>query len=163
MRRRNAIPRDARQAQAKERALAALSLMRRKGLNLTPAAKEAGTTPNTVWRYTGSALRQQHRGGHVHATSHDRISRRLNFISPAGKLAGTVRDSRTASAIGEHLNAVKAFINNRGDSLALKKFEGKSFRVSGQVYQFVTDAETLERLADAGELAFEGLYKAVKG
>jgi hypothetical protein len=163
MRRRNAIPRNEREAQAKERALAALSLMRRKAWKFGPAAKAAGTTPKTVWRYAGSALRQQRRGGHVHAASHDRISRRLNFISPAGKLAGTVRDSRTASAIGEHLNAVKAFINNRADSLALKTFEGKSFRVSGQVYPFVTDAETLEKLADAGELVFEGLYKAVKG
>ena len=141
MRRRNATPRNEREAQA----------------------KAVGTSPNTVWRYAGSALRQERLGGRVRAAAHDRIARRVNFITPKGKLAGTVHDSRTASALGEHLNAVKTFINNRGDSSALEKFEGKSFRISGQVYPFVTDPETLERLADAGELVFEGLYVAVKG
>ena len=154
MRRRNAIPRNERQAQAKERALAAIALMRREGMKLRPAAKATGTSPITVWRYAGSALRQQRPGGRIRDSAHDRIARSVNFITPAGRQSGT-SDSRTASALGEHLNAVKTFVNNRGDSSALKRFENRSFRVSGQVYQFVTDPATLEKLADAGELAFE--------
>jgi len=162
-RRHNAIPRNERETQAKERGLAVLSLMRREGLRFRPAAKAVGVDPRTVWRYVGSALRQESPGRRISATEHDRISRPVNFITPAGKQGGTVRDSRTASALGEHLNAVKTFISNRGDSSALEKFEGKSFRVSDEVYQFVTDPDTLSKLADAGELVFEGLYRVAKG
>jgi hypothetical protein len=95
--------------------------------------------------------------------AYDRIGRTVNFMTPTGKQSGTVRESRTASALAEHLNAVKVFANT-GDLSALKKFEGRTFRASGQLHQYVTDREILAKLADAGELgAFEGLYVAVKG
>lgn len=162
MSRRNAIPRTERQAQAKERALAVLARMRREELKFWPAMEAVGTSRNTVWRYAGSALRQEHPGGRIRVTEYDRISRTLNFITPEGKFTGKVQDSRMASALAEHLNAVKVFANT-GDLSALKKFEGRTFRASGQIYQYVTDRETLAKLADAGELgAFERLYVAVK-
>ena len=162
MRRSNANPRTDREAHAKERSLAVLSLMRRERLSLKPAARMVGTNPTTVSRYAGSALRQERKGGRIRVAKFDRITRGVTFLTSSGKRAGVVRDSRTASALGEHLNAVKVFVNDRDDT-ALSRFRGKHFRVSGQVYEFVTDRATLERLADAGELAVEGLYIAVKG
>jgi hypothetical protein len=137
--------------------------MRRNRLKLTPAARAVGIDSRTVWRYAGSALRQERPGGRIRPSDRDRIARTVNFMTVEGKLTGTVRDSRTASALGEHLNAVKVFANT-GDLSALEKFKGRSFRASGQVYRYVADRATLEKLADAGELgAFEGLYVAVKG
>jgi hypothetical protein len=60
------------------------------------------------------------------------------------------------------MNAVRTFVN-RGDSSAVEGFKGEFFWASGVIYEFVTDTDTLARLADAGVLAMEGLYRAVQG
>jgi hypothetical protein len=86
----------------------------------------------------------------------------LHFITPTGTVAIKVTDSRTASRIGEHMNAVRAFLRS-GDSSALESFRGESFEADGVTYVFVTDLETLSRLADAGDLAIDGLYRTVQG
>ena len=162
MRRRNAIPRNEREAQARDRALATLGLMRRKGLALATAAKAERTDPRTVLRYAGSTLRQERPRGRYRATAYDRIPRTLNVLTPEGTVPVTVHDSRTATRIAEYMNAVRVYVNT-GDSLALARFRGKSFQAGGKTYTFVTDPATLERLADAGALVIEGLYRAVRG
>lgn len=58
-RHRNAIPRNQREAEARERALAALARMRREGRSLREAATAEGTSPTTIKRYVGSALRRE--------------------------------------------------------------------------------------------------------
>ncbi len=162
MQRRNAIPRTEREAQARERALAGVARMRRNGSSLSAAAEAEGTRPSTVRRYAGSALRQERPGARYRATAYDRIARTLNFPTPQGALPVTVRDSRTASRIAEHMNAVRIYVNT-GDSSALDRFKAKTFQTGGKTYTFITDPATLARLADAGALVIEGLYRAAHG
>ncbi len=162
MRRRNAIPRTEREAQARERALATLALMRRERLALTTAAKAERVDPRTVQRYVGSALRQKGPRERYRPTAHDRIPRTLHVITPQGTLPVTVRDSRTASRIAEYMNAVRTYVNT-GDTSAPNRFKGKTFRAGGKTYTLVTDPGTLDRLADAGVLAFEQLYRSTQG
>lgn len=158
----DAIPQDASEAQSREQALAVVALMRRKGLSLREAAISVGIDPRTVLRYVGSALEREGQHGEYRATPHDQIPRTLHFITPQGTVAITVADSRTASRIGEHMNAVRAH-THRGDSSALEGFRGESFEADGVTYEFVTDLATLDRLADAGDLGIEGLYRSVQG
>ena len=162
MRHHNAIPRNEREAYAKERALAALARSRREGLTPSVAARAEGTTLNTMRRYVGTALQQKSPGGRWRVTASDRIARTLNFLTERGPVAITVRDSRLASQIGEHANAVKVY-RNTGDTSTLAPFRGKSFRAGGLTHRFITDPEILDKLADAGVLEIEGLYRAVHG
>jgi hypothetical protein len=162
MPRRNAIPRSARQAEARERALAALALMRRKpGTSLPRAASEYHTTPRTVHRYVGTALKQARKGSRYTAAAYDRLPRRLNAIISQGPEVVLVRDSRTATKISEHSNAARVY-RNTGDTTALEKFRGKSFRASGKTYEFVTDPVILDRLEDA-DLFPENFYQLPVG
>jgi hypothetical protein len=135
--------------------------MRREDLSLTAAADSVGVDPRTVLRYVGSALRQG-ADGEYRATPHDSIPRTLHFITPAGTVPITVADSRTASRIAEYMNAVRSF-THRGDSSPLEAFRGESFEADGIRYEFVTDLAALSRLADAGEIAIERLYRTVQG
>jgi hypothetical protein len=158
---RNAIPRNEREAQARERALAALAAMRREELSRSAAAKAHRTSSSTMERYVGSAIRKDGKGRY-RAIPHDRISRTLNFLTETGNIALKVRDSRIASSIGEHRNAI-AIYERTGDLSVLAPFEGRSFRVGGVEYRFVTDPGTLDRLADADELGIEQLYLSTQG
>jgi hypothetical protein len=160
MRRKDAVARTESELEARERALATLASMRRENLSLTAAADSVGIDPRTVLRYVGSALRQGP-DGEYRATPQDSIPRTLHFITPAGTVPITVADSRTASRIAEHMNAVRSF-THRGDSSVLEAFRGESFQAEGTIHEFVTDLPTLSRLADAGELAIERLYRAVQ-
>ena len=121
-----------------------------------------GIDPRTVLRYVGSALEREGPYGEYRATPHDQIPRTLHFITPEGTVAITVKDSRTASRIAEHMNAVRAF-THFGDLAPLDAFKGESFEADGITYTFVTDTAILSRLADAGVLSIEGLYRVVQG
>ena len=162
MQRRNAIPRNEREAQARERALAALALMRREKLSLKAASKAQETDPRTVRRYVGSALRQDGPRSRYKPTPYDRLARTLNVVTLQGPQSVVVRDSRVATKIAQFMNSVKEYLKI-GDSSILKPFRGKSFRASGVSYQFITDPDALEQLADAGVLAIEQLYRAAQG
>ena len=159
MGRRNAIPRSPRQAEARERALAALALMRREGKSRSAAAKAKGTTPASMRRYVAAALRQDRPGRRYRATPYDRLPRHVKFPMLDGEVPLTIRDSRTASRIAEHRTALGKFV--RGDISALDKFKRASFRVDGKTYTFMTDPAEIAHLAAAGELPVEGLYQAV--
>lgn len=156
---RNAQPRNAREAEERDRALAALATMRRDKASLRAAASAAEIDSATVKRYVGSALRKD-QSGHYRASRYDRIPRTLNFLTPTGPVAVTVRDSRTASKIAEHSNAVRKYVRT-GDVSALEAFKNESFRAAGINHRFVTGVDALDQLADAGSLtSFESLYYA---
>jgi len=155
--RRDAIPRNSRQAETRERALATVSLMRRENLPLSLAVKAEQIRPSTVLRYAGSALRKSK--GDYRVKPFDRIPRTLNVVGPKGMQPVSVRSSRTATQIAKYMNAVKKFVrtNNRSE---LKKFQGK--RVPGTAHKFVVSPAKLKRFADAGILEIEKLYLRVK-
>jgi hypothetical protein len=161
--RRNAIPRNEREAQLLDQSLAALASMRRDGLSLDQTASSQGIDPKTVLRYVGSALRQEEKGGRYFAKPHDRIPRTVHaIVRGGGKTVVTVDDSRIASRIAEHLNAIRTFAR-RGDSSALESFKGESFEASQGTFYFETDLDALARLGDAGQLVVEGLYRVTHG
>lgn len=139
-----------------DRAFDVLSLMRRNpGLSLRQAADAARTDPRTVRRHAGRALSR--RGRRWQATPYDRYPREMTVLTPAGPSAETIRDSRTASLLAEHLNAVREFIET-GDERALQRLPRTVIHIRGQPVRLETDPFRLERLAAGGELAYE-LYR----
>lgn len=137
---------------AYRRSLDALSHMR-KGDSLKVASRKAGTTPNTVIKYSGSTL-ERRPGGRWSAKSTDRLpllprqvltTEGMKFIAPRNRLQ--------SSLIGKHHNAVRHF-RDTGDESQLKKFKGK--KVAG--FTLETDPDKIERAAHKGELDFEDIY-----
>ena len=84
----------------------------------------------------------------------------MSVLTEKGPVWQTVRDSRTASRIGEHRTKLKEWQRTR--SAVLKPFEGISFRAGGLTYRFLTDPETLNQLDDADLLSLETLYRSVQ-
>lgn len=139
------------QKQARGRALATLARMR-KGESLFQAAKRENTTPNNVLRWTGQQMERE--SGKWKAKPNDRLVRRMKAITTDGVIDVEVRSSKQASAIGEHMTAVKRYLAT-GDQEGLRKFRGKP--VAGHILE--TDPERLIDLASVGELEFEDIYE----
>jgi hypothetical protein len=135
--------------------------MRSQGLSLTEAARAAGTSPRTVKKYAPRALTRIDGDGYA-ATSSDRYARTLYFLTERGKMPLTVPDSRTASLIATHWNAVDHYLKT-GKTDRLRPFRGVALRGrDGVSHAFLTDPRMLNRLGNAGEIAFEDLY-ALRG
>ncbi len=120
------------------------------------AAKASGTTVNAIKRHAGPAL-ERTESGRIRAKKSDRLVRSLHFPTETGMIGLDVKDSRSAKQIAAYWNAVRKYVET-GDSSGLRKFRGKHVRVNKRAYVFITDSATLDRLADAGELAFDDLY-----
>ncbi len=145
-----------REQRAREHALDAIRLMRRDGtLTIEQAARQAGTTVDTMLRYAGAALDK--RGGRYYAKPYDRFARAMEFLSPQGRIWLEVRDSRSRERIGAYWNAVRRYVET-GDDRPLRQFRGRSVRIDKGSYPYVTDTGTLDRLASAGELGFDSIY-----
>lgn len=138
----------------RERALDALALTRR-GRSLRSAASLARTDPRTVRRHVGSAFHQE--GRRWVPSPFDRLPREMTVLTPRGPEFVTIRDSRTASLLAEHANAVAAYIET-GDEAPLRRLGRRSIRIRGQPVVLETDPVRLDRLAAGGELAYE-LYR----
>ena len=132
--------------------------MRTQDYSLTAAAREAHTTLETVKKYAGTALSKE--GAQYEASEWDRIVRRMRFYTPRGKIALDVKDSRSASRIGRYMHAVDRYLKT-GDTELLRPFRGKTVVVNGFANEFVTAPETLEQLANIGEVQFEHLYASL--
>lgn len=87
----------------------------------------------------------------------DRIPREMTAVTPAGPVPVTVRDSRTASLLAEHANAVAKYIE-LGDEKPLGRLRRRVVRIRGQPVVLETDPARLDRLAAGHELHFE-LYR----
>jgi hypothetical protein len=138
-----------------DRALSAVNRMRRDGLSLQEAAREAGTTPNAVRRYAGAALEQH--GNRIAATREDRLIRRMTVDTVGGARVLNVRGSRRASMVGRHAAAVRHYLET-GDASRLRKFRGKYIQDGKLKHVLITDTQQIDRLARRGELSFEDLY-----
>ena len=141
---------------ARERMFESIQLMRSKDYSLTRAAREAHTTPETVRKYGRSALIRSKNGRYA-ATTSDRLTRRVWFLTKTGKVELPLRGSRAASQVARHMAAVDQFLTT-GDARPLAAFKGRAIRSGKKSFPFLTDTEVLERLADAGEVSFERLY-----
>jgi hypothetical protein len=142
---------------ARDRALDALSRMRRQRLSLSSAARAAGTTPANVLRHAGAAINKTSHRTYV-ASRSDMLFRRMRIITKHGTQVIDVRNSRDASLIGQHFDAVGHFLDT-GDNSRLRPFKGRSVKAGGKSYEFLTDFDELERLGRAGEFSFESIYE----
>jgi hypothetical protein len=150
---RDAIPRNRRQLELRETALAVVALSRREGLKLSTAAQIEGIRPSTVLRYAGSAFKKN--GKDYSAKKTDRIPRPLVVLDSKGKRFITVSGPRASGQIARYWNAVKK-AQRTGDYTALRKFRGKRVPYGG--FNFVTSPAKLKKFAEAGVLDFEKLY-----
>jgi hypothetical protein len=141
--------------EARERALDALALSRREGLSLTRAARLTHTTRRTVLRHAGRGFR--HEGRRYRARPFDRIPREIAVLTAGGPERITVHDSRTASLIAEHANAVRRYLRT-GDDTELRALRRAQIVVRGRRIALPVDPELIDRLAAGGELHFE-LYR----
>lgn len=144
---------------ARNRALAALSDMRR-GSSLSHAARENGVSLRTVQRYVGRALVRDRRGGRVRAAKSDRLIRALIFPASSGDVPQRIRGSRAATRLSE-------FFHNR-DSLLHRKMPANEFeakwrgvRIAGQ--EVFADTATIFLRAHFGDLKVENLYASTRG
>ncbi len=81
----------------------------------------------------------------------------MEAVTTVGVRVVTPRDSRTASLIGGHTNAIKLY-GNTGRTSHLRQYRNKTFTTGKTTYRLETDPKKLEELADAGELNFESIY-----
>ena len=132
--------------QARSRALEAVQVMRRDGLSLSRAAKQAGTTPNAVRRHAGQAL--ERRGRRYRARAYDRLVREMHFLTGQGLVVLPVRDSRSASKIARYMGALDHYLRT-GDDHRLSRLRGQGVWVEKRFYPFITDLDLLDRLASA--------------
>jgi hypothetical protein len=137
--------------------------MRRLDLDLTAALRVHNRSRpgdrlsrEAALRHVGSALEAD--GQRLVAKPYDRQLRVMAIPTPTGHAYVEVRDSRTASRIGEYQNAVKLY-RTTGDESALRRFRGKGFRSGKQFYPFVTDPATLRRVLLADPLRYDSIYE----
>jgi hypothetical protein len=139
--------------------LGVLSRMRH-GESLYAAARAEHTTPDAVQRQVGAAISRNERGRYVAAPS-DRYVRRMKFLDARGIIVVEPANSREASKLAEYWAAVDHYLRT-GDDRPLRRFRRMLLRVRGKIrLPFVTDLDTLDHLARAGELSFEDLYELV--
>lgn len=155
MRRHHVIPRNEREAQARNRALHALAQMRH-GASISRAARDNSVTVRTMKRYVGSALSQDRRGAHIRATKSDRLVRYLEIPGPHGPIEITARGSKQATEIARYKAAVNRFLG--GDLNALASWHGKT--IAG--VELITAGNSLKGLAQK-ELLPYSLYRSLSG
>jgi hypothetical protein len=160
--RRKAIPRTEGQAQARQRALAALALMRRDHLSLAEACRLEHIKLSTFLRHAGSAVRQDKPGGRYRATAGDRFRRDLQIPTALGPTRVPVYGSKAASKLSKYANAINRYLRT-GDTSQLRPFKGKALKVGGQRIELITDPSTLSSLAQAGALRIDQLYSSLAG
>ena len=147
----------------REDALQVLSIMRRQDKSLSASIREFNASnpstrisSKTVKKYVKPALQRE--GGRLRPTGYDRLLRIMRFPTHHGTIDLEVRDSRSASRIASYMNAVKTYLHT-GDDSQLRMFRGKYIRSNRLQYRFITNTDTLDRLAEFGEFRFESIYE----
>lgn len=140
-----------------ERALQVVSRVRH-GDSLSRASKELGIGADTVLRYAGSALSRDQRGRWT-AKPSDRLYRRMRWLDGRGQTTVEPGSSKEASKLSAYWRAVDHYLVT-GDEQPLRRFRRMRLRTRQKAsLGFVTDPDQLDRLAYAGQLAFEDLYE----
>jgi hypothetical protein len=134
------------------RALAAM----KKGASISRAARENGTTPRTIKKHVGAALRQDRPGGPIRAMKSDRLLRYLQIPGRNGPVDITARGSKQAREISSYKAAVNRFL--AGNPNALAPWRGK--KIAG--VELITDKEILKSLAHKDLLPYS-LYRSLSG
>jgi len=141
-----------------ERLEKALRELRRTN-NQTLAAKEAGVAPERFRRF----LREQQlaeRKGRIWEITDNR-PRDMTALTTRGAIDLKLPDFETASLVGQHNAAVKAFLDTN-DVSHLGPFEGRIVKdTSGRTYVLETRPNVIRRLDASGE-TFEQIYRIIQ-
>lgn len=136
-----------------------IAKMRSDKVSLTRASHEFGLDPRAVRARAGSVLRKTKSGRYV-ARPSDKLLRVLVIPSQQGLKEIAVRGSEIASKIAQYSDAVQRYLRT-GDSSRLKKFRRlKLVNEKGERIKLLTDLAELQKLASAGVLSFESLYRS---
>ena len=130
----------------------------RSGVSQTIAAAEAGTTPETVQKYVGTAIRKAS-NGRYQPTKGDRLYRPVQMQTPTGAVTIHTTSFGTASLIARHRAAIGKYLGS-GDDSSLKPFARLRIRDGGKEYRFLTSNTLIEELELGGGVDFEGFYHA---
>jgi len=133
--------------------LTVLASARRDSAGIAPARralarKGVRVSDASLHKYAGPAI-ERGRGGRLVPTVHDRLYRRIPFLTEEGVAYVDIRSSRQASLIGEYRNALRAYLGGddpNGERLG--RFAGKG--AGGARFQ--TDLDTIEAWATRREL-----------
>jgi hypothetical protein len=102
-------------------------------------------------------LHKQRNGRYVVRPA-DSLLRVLVTPGKDGMIELATRDSRQASIVGAHWNAVQQFLRT-GDSSGLASFHNVRIdTIDGASVPLLTDPAALTRLANAGVFSFESIY-----
>ncbi len=135
-----------RELSTRKRSLDALSKVK-KGQSLTRSSKESQTSAKTVLKNTNAFKKIK---GKWIAKSQDRISRTMSIYENGKQEWIEVRDSRTASRIGNYNNAVKQFLTT-GNQDILKGFNNPIRDAQGQLHYLEPDPDKLTDIMEAQE------------
>jgi hypothetical protein len=132
-----------------------LGIMRREGVSASEAAHDQGIKLKTFVKGAGRSLYRSGRGKPWKARSEDQLRFSMSVLTPKGRVAVIVRNSRERKLLHDYETAVNMFRGAEdGADEELKKFAGK--RVGG--HELVTDTNVLIELEEADELDFDSLY-----
>ncbi|MDR3687193.1 MAG: hypothetical protein P4L93_09590 [Coriobacteriia bacterium] len=137
----------------RQAALRALSIARAEHLSPSEAARQVGTTRETVLRHTASAWVKAP-SGRYQATKSDRLSVPMRILTRDGMQLVRTTSSRQRSLVGSYWDAVRRYTHPPSDASALAKLEG----VSAGGYYFETDPLAIDEWANRGELDFDDIY-----
>jgi hypothetical protein len=139
------------------RVVHAISKMRIDGISLHQAARTFEIDPRTVLRLGKSALRKRPNGRYA-AKASDCLLRVLEVLTPDGRKEIALRDSRQASQVGKHWDAVQRYLQ-QGDVSALGHFQGVQVTdANGISVPLLADLGEVARLGNAGVLSFQSMY-----
>ncbi len=140
-----------------ERIAHAVSAMRAEHYSLGHVAREYNLDRRTILKLGGSGLRKLPNGRYA-AKPYDSLLRVVVALTEEGKQEVALRDSRLATVIAEHWNAVHQYIE-RGDPSALRRLRHITVTdAGGKRIRLMTDLNEIERHASAGVLSFESMY-----
>jgi len=143
------------QAKQRKKALEVLKEVRN-GKSLTKASKELHIKPETVIKHTNAFKKVK---GRWIAKSQDRISRIVSIYENGKQEWIEVRDSRTASRIGQYNSAVNEFLMTGNEDI-LKQFKKPFKEANGKQHHFETDPEKLNEIVESQEEGeFFEIYK----
>jgi len=158
MPKRNAVPKNERQKETRNRTLHALNLVRRKGYALEDALQEAGTSSRSFHKYVGSEVLPTKPGHRLRVTKEDRRIREMAMITPLGDVPRKLHGSRNASLNAAHRRAALHYLR-KGDASLLIALRGNS--IDG--VELLTDPDLISALAEQGAIKPEQFYASIGG
>jgi hypothetical protein len=155
VRRKKQVTARRRRAITDPRVAGGLGAMRREGVSASRAARDQGMKLKTFVKGAGRSLYRSGRGKPWKARSEDQLRFSMSVLTPKGRVAVIVRNSRERKLLHDYETAVNMFRGAEdGAEEELKKFAGK--RVGG--HALVTDINVLIELEEANELDSDSFY-----